>query len=39
MDEHEAYLNYIEDWQLTHADPAFDGLTPASFEEFQKGLL
>lgn len=34
MDDHELYMNYLEEWQLNHADPVFDGMTPASFQEW-----
>lgn len=31
----EEYLNYIDQWQIHHADPVFYGSTPLCYEDWK----
>lgn len=32
---HERYINYLMNWAIEHNDEAFEGCSPASFDEFE----
>lgn len=33
--EWEAYLNYLVDWAINHTDPGYEGMSPASYNEWR----
>ena len=33
--KHERYINYLINWAIEHNDEAFEGCSPASFDEFE----
>lgn len=34
VDEWEAYLNYLVNWAIDHTDPNYEGMSPASYNEW-----